>query len=72
MAKKYVTPTDQLRAVIAACKKNRNRIGIETGIDPAVLCRFMQHKGGVSADVLDTLGRYFGLTITAQRPDGPA
>ena len=68
MSKKAPPPlTDQLRRAILESGQTRYRIAKETGIDAAVLCRFMQ-GAGLSMESLDTLGQHLGLELVARRP----
>jgi hypothetical protein len=68
MKRKTVTLMEQVRQAIDACGKTRYRIGHDTGIDQATLCRFMSGKAGLSNPILDTLGEYLGLRIVVDKP----
>lgn len=48
-----------LREEIKTCAKPRNQISIDTGIDPAALCRIMQ-GGSCKVETADILFKYFG------------
>ena len=39
--------SDEIRAAVETCGKTRYRIAKETGIDAAVLCRFVQGQVGL-------------------------
>jgi plasmid maintenance system antidote protein VapI len=56
-----------LKKAINSCGKNRNRISIDTGIDPAILCKFINGKRGIKADTADKLLQYFGYEITKKK-----
>ena len=66
MGHKRIKLSDQLRKAIDASAKSRNRIGQETGIDPATLCRFMHKEGGLSTDGLDRIADCLGLNLTTE------
>ena len=55
-----------LRKEINACNKSRNQISIDTGIEPAVLCRMMQ-GGSCKIETADILLKYFGYEIKKKR-----
>ena len=57
--------SDQIRKLIDDADETRYRIAVETGIDHAVMSRFMTGKGGLSMDSIDALSKYFGWTINA-------
>ena len=48
------------------CGMTRYRIAKETGIDAAVLCRFVQGQVGLSMDSLDALAECIGLHVTSK------
>ena len=52
-----------LKKAINSCGENRNKISIATGIDPAILCRFINGQKGIKADTADKLLQYFGYMI---------
>ncbi len=68
MAKKRskLNLSDQLRGLIEDSGKSRYEIAKATGVDQAVLSRFMHGKGGLSMPVLDSLAEYLGWTVTIQ------
>jgi hypothetical protein len=70
MKRKYVKLSDQVRRVILDSGQSRYAISKATGIDAAVLCRFMAGKAGLSTPVLDTLGEHFGLRLGTDKPKG--
>jgi hypothetical protein len=59
--------SDEIRAAVETCGKTRYRISKETGIDAAVLCRFVQGQVGLSMDTLDTLAECLGLHVVSER-----
>ena len=68
MKRKQIKLSEQVRQAIDTCGKTRYQISQDTGIDQATLCRFMGGKGGLSNPILDTLGKYLGLRIVADKP----
>lgn len=58
--------TDELRAAIENCGVSRYRISKLTGIDAAVLCRFVQGQAGLSMDSLDALAECIGLSLVTK------
>jgi transcriptional regulator with XRE-family HTH domain len=56
--------SDRIRKLIDSSGVSRYRIAIETGIDHAVLSRFMNGKGGLSISSLDALADYLGWQVT--------
>jgi hypothetical protein len=66
MAKKRKKLSDQVRDAVATCGKTRYAIFKATGIDQAVLSRFMTGKGGMETGNLDKLADYLQLNI--QKP----
>ena len=61
--------SDEIRAAVQDCGKTRYQIAKETGIDAAVLCRFVQGQVGLSMDTLDKLAANLGLRL---QPISPA
>jgi hypothetical protein len=59
--------TDELRAAIENCGMSRYRISKLTGIDAAVLCRFIQGQSGLSMDSLDALAECIGLHVVSNQ-----
>jgi len=57
---------DQLRYLIAHSGLTPYRIAKDCGIERASLSRFINGKGGLSMEHLDTLGKYLGWTVTAK------
>ena len=62
--------SDQIREAVATCGKSRYRIFKATGIDQAVLSRFMAGKGGLEMTTLDTLADYLNLNIKSPQRKG--
>ena len=63
---RYKMLSDQLRDVIRSCEVSRNELGRQTGVDPAVLSRFLQGKQGLSQATIDALGEYFRLRLVVE------
>lgn len=57
-----------LKKKINTCGKTRYQINQETGIDQAVLSRFINGKKLISLDTADTLLKYFDLEIRDKKP----
>jgi len=55
-----------IRKKIKTSDKSRNQISIDTGVEPAVLCRIMQ-GGSCKVETADKLLAYFGLTIAKKK-----
>lgn len=76
MSHKKTSLTDQLRHLIESAEISRYELWRQTGIDQAVLSKFVNHKGGLSMESLDKIGELLGLQITtrpkptARRPKG--
>jgi ribosome-binding protein aMBF1 (putative translation factor) len=60
--------TEQLRRAIVNSPKSRNQLSKKTGIDPAVLHRFVHGQRGLSQDSIDKLAAVLGLELKAKRP----
>lgn len=60
------TFSDDLRRAIEQCGKTRYRIGLEAGVDQAVLCKFMQGERGMSLASIEKLYAYLGLRLVAE------
>ena len=59
--------TDQIRRAIDESGVSRYRLWKETGIDQAVLSRFMAGKAGMTLKSLDVLADALGLRIVADK-----
>jgi ribosome-binding protein aMBF1 (putative translation factor) len=59
--------TDQIRRAIDESGVSRYRLWKETGIDQAVLSRFVAGKAGMTLKSLDVLADALGLRIVADR-----
>ncbi len=70
MAKKQSNEivTDQLRRLVRDSGLSCYAIAKETGVSESALSRFLSGERGLSGKALDTLGEYFGWTITARKP----
>lgn len=67
MSHKKTSLTDQLRQLIESAEISRYELWRKTGIDQAVLSKFVNHKGGLSMESLDKIGELLDLQIT-KRP----
>ena len=70
MAKKRPKLSDQIRRAIMEAPLTRYRIAKVTGIDQAVLSRFVAGKVGLSMATLDALADALGLDIVARKATG--
>ncbi|MDY0170870.1 MAG: helix-turn-helix domain-containing protein [Thermoguttaceae bacterium] len=61
-------PSEALRQAIETCGRSRYRLSKETGIDPAVLCRFVHRQAGLSLDSIDALAAALGLELRPVKP----
>lgn len=59
-------PTETIRNEIRNCGKSRNRIAIDTGVDPAVLHRFI-NGGGLKLETAEVLLDYFGFDVERKK-----
>ncbi len=62
--------SDQIRRAIMEAPLTRYRIAKVTGIDQAVLSRFVAGKVGLSMATLDALADVLGLDIVARKTTG--
>ena len=67
MTQKKTSLTDQLRQLIEDAEISRYQLWQQTGIDQAVLSKFVNGKGGLSMESLDKIGEVLNLQIT-KRP----
>ena len=67
MTTKQTSLTDQLRQLIEDAEISRYQLWQQTGIDQAVLSKFVNGKGGLSMESLDKIGELLNLQIT-KRP----
>jgi transcriptional regulator with XRE-family HTH domain len=67
MAKRKISPTDQLRRAIDESGYSRYAICKATGIDQSSLGKFCAGKGWLSIESFDALGEFIGLTITLRQ-----
>ncbi len=68
MKRKYTPLDDQLRQAVLSCGQSQADICRATGIDKTALYRFLVGERGVSMEVMNTLGEYLGLRLTADKP----
>ncbi len=59
--------SDALRRAIKASGKSLAEIGRESGVDRAVLSRFVRGKRTLTTPAVDKLAWYFGLRLTKAR-----
>ena len=64
MSNKKTRLTDQLRQLIEAAEISRYELWQKTGIDQAVLSKFVNDKCGLSMESLDKIGDVLDLQIT--------
>ena len=64
MTTKNTSLTDQLRQLIETAEISRYQLWQQTGIDQAVLSKFVNGKGGLSMESLDKIGEVLNLQIT--------
>ena len=65
--KRRIRLSDQIRRAVAASGLTRYRISKITGIDQAVLSRFMAGKVGLSMSALDRLADALELDVVARK-----
>jgi ribosome-binding protein aMBF1 (putative translation factor) len=58
--------SEQVRKAIADSGQSRYRISKETGIDAAVLNRFIHRQQSLKLSTVDTLGEFLGLDIVVR------
>ena len=63
MPRKKIPLDAQLRGIIRKCGLSRYRISKLTGIDAAVLCKFMAGDVGLSMKSLNALGELFDIRL---------
>ena len=71
MSKTRTRFSDQIRQAVEASGQSRYRICKDTGIDQAVLSRFMAGKVGLSMATLDALADVLNLRIVVGKPKAP-
>ena len=59
--------SDQVRRIIATAPISRYQLSKETGVDEAVLSRFVNGKVGVSMVTLDKIGEALALEVRSKR-----
>ena len=59
--------SEQLRQAVENSGLTHYRISKDTGIDPAVISRFMSGKAGMTLASLDKLVAYLDLELTPRR-----
>lgn len=71
MSRKKKSLADQLRYFIEKADSSRYRLSQETGIDQAVISRFMHGTGGLSIDGLEALAKALDLELTQRATPAP-
>ncbi len=56
-----------LKKELKNCGISRYKISNDTGIDAAILCKFVNDKRDIKATTADKLLKYFGYTITKNK-----
>lgn len=66
-----VQMSEQIRRLILASGMSRNQICIVIDLDPAIMSKFINYKGGLAMETLDRLGELLKLKVTmgAKRPN---
>jgi plasmid maintenance system antidote protein VapI len=54
---------DILKKELKNCGISRYQIAEDTGIDAAILCKFVNGQRGIKADTAEKLLKYFGYSI---------
>jgi len=54
---------DQIRQAVLTCGMTRYFLSQKSGVDEAVLCRFVHGKQGLSMESLDAIAEVLGLEI---------
>jgi len=60
--------SDQIRSAISSSGISRYAISKRTGIDQAVLCRFMQGQCGMLMETLDRIVEVLPMRVTVDAP----
>ena len=64
---KSIKFSERLRRIILDSGIPRLQISKATGIDPAVLHRFVKRQRGLSIESIDAIAAFFDLEVTAKR-----
>jgi transcriptional regulator with XRE-family HTH domain len=64
--KNLPTLSEQLRQIVADCPISLCELSRQTGINKAVLSKFIRGQRGMLLESLDKLGRYFRLRVVAE------
>lgn len=64
--------SDTLREAILSSKKSRYAIAVGSGVDHAVLRRFVTRERDIKLDTADRLAEFLGLELTRRRSGGAA
>ena len=58
--------SEQLRKLVADCPVSLCELSRQTGVNKAVLSKFVRGQSGMLLESLDKLGRYFSLRLVAE------
>lgn len=67
----HITLTQALRKAILTSKKTRYAIAIGSGVDHAVLRRFMSGERDIKLRTAESLAEYLGLELVKKRSKRP-
>jgi hypothetical protein len=67
---KTKTFSEQIRECVRQSGKSCYRISMDTGIDRAVLSRFMNNKGWMAEGTINILTKYIGMAATLTSTTG--
>ena len=62
-----VKVSEQIRRLVLNSGMSRNQICIAIDLDPAIMSKFINNKGGLGMECLDRLGELLKFKVTAQR-----
>jgi len=62
-----MTLADTLRKAVLTCKKTRYAVAVGSGIDHAVLRRFMRKERDIKLSTAEHLADFLGLELTSKR-----
>jgi transcriptional regulator with XRE-family HTH domain len=62
--------SERLRKAVLSSKKTRYAIAVGSGVDHAVLRRFMRGERDIKLTTAEHLAEYLGLELVPKRPNG--
>ncbi len=65
--KRQPTLAQQLQKAIRDADETPNQIGIQAGVDPSVMSRFVNNDRGISLRIAGRLAKYLGLELQPAR-----